>query len=113
MTRTTKIAVSESEQGYLGIQLQNIDESMAKMYGMPQGVYVYKIMEDSAAAGSDLHEKDIITKLDGEKISNYADLAKLLTYYKSGDTVNIDCPVSCKRQLSGERSPVNLKAASG
>lgn len=48
MTRTTKIAVSESEQGYLGIQLQNIDESMAKMYGMPQGVYVYKIMEDSA-----------------------------------------------------------------
>ena len=84
MTRTTK-----SEQGYLGIQLQNIDESMAKMYGMPQGVYVYKIMEDSAAAGSDLHEKDIITKLDGEKISNYADLAKLLTYYKSGDTVTL------------------------
>lgn len=89
MTRTTKIAVDESEQGYLGIQLQNIDESMAKMYGMPQGVYVYKIMEDSAAAGSDLHEKDIITKLDGEKISNYADLAKLLTYYKSGDTVTL------------------------
>ena len=89
MTRTTKIAVSESEQGYLGIQLQNIDESMAKMYGMPQGVYVYKIMEDSAAAGSDLHEKDIITKLDGEKISNYADLAKLLTYDKSGDTVTL------------------------
>ena len=89
MTRTTKIAVSESEQGYLGIQLQNIDESMAKMYGMPQGVYVYKIMEDSAAAGSDLHEKDIITKLDGENISNYADLEKLLTYYKSGDTVTL------------------------
>ena len=89
MTRTTKIAVSESEQGYLGIQLRNIDESMAKMYGMPQGVYVYKIMEDSVAAGSDLHEKDIITKLDGEKISNYADLAKLLTYYKSGDTVTL------------------------
>ena len=36
-----------------------------------------------------LHEKDIITKLDGEKISNYADLAKLLTYYKSGDTVTL------------------------
>ena len=89
MTRTTKVTVDESEQGYLGIQLQNIDESMAKMYGMPQGVYVYKIMDDSAAAGSDLHEKDIITKLDGEKISNYADLAKLLTYYKSGDTVTL------------------------
>ncbi len=89
MTRTTKVTVDESEQGYLGIQLQNIDESMAKMYGMPQGVYVYKSMDNSAAAGSDLREKDIITKLDGEKISNYADLAKLLTYYKSGDTVTL------------------------
>ena len=89
MTRSTKIAVDEAEQGYLGIQLQNIDESMAKLYGMPQGVYVYKIMEDSAAASSDLREKDIITKLDGESITSYADLTKLLTYYKVGDTVTL------------------------
>lgn len=88
-TRTTKVAVGESEQGYLGIQLQNIDDSMAQMYGMPRGVYVYKIVEDSAAANSDLREKDIITKLDGEAIYSYADLSKLLTYYKSGDTVTL------------------------
>lgn len=88
-SRTTKIAVDESEQGYLGIQLQNIDSSMAKLYGMPEGVYVYKITEGSAAANSELREKDIITKLDGENIRNYADLSELLTYYKAGTTITL------------------------
>jgi serine protease Do len=83
------VEVGEEEQGYLGIQIQNIDVSMAKLYGMPEGVYVYKITEDSAAANSELKEKDIITKFDGETVRNYADLTKLLTYYKEGTTVNL------------------------
>ena len=87
--RTTKVEIGEEEQGYLGIQIRNIDSSMAKLYGMPEGVYVYKITEDSAAASSELKEKDIITKFDGETVRNYADLTKLLTYYKKGTTVNL------------------------
>ena len=87
--RTTKIEVDESEQGYIGIQVQNIDSVTAKMYGMPEGVYVYKITENSAASESDLREKDIITKFDGEKVRTNADLTNLLTYYKAGTTVTI------------------------
>lgn len=87
--RTTKVAVDESEQGYLGIQVQNVDSVTAEMLGMPEGVYVYKIMEDSAAADSGLREKDIITKFDGEKIRTNADLTDLLTYYKAGTTVTV------------------------
>ena len=88
-TRTTKVEVAEAEQGYLGIQIQNIDSSMAQLYGMPEGVYVYKITENSAASESDLHEKDIITKLDGETVRTNADLSNLLTYYKAGTTVTL------------------------
>ncbi len=87
--RTTKVEVAESEQGYLGIQVQNVDSVTAEMLGMPEGVYIYKIMEDSAAAGSDLREKDIITKFDGETVKNNADLTGLLAYYKAGTTVTI------------------------
>ena len=87
--RVTKIEVEQSEQGYLGIQTQNIDETISRLYGMPVGVYVYKIPEDSAAVNSDLREKDIITALDGEQVVTYADLAKLLTYYKSGAQVTL------------------------
>lgn len=57
--------------------------------GMPQGVYVYKITENSAAAASDLREKDIITKFDGETVRTNADLTGLLAYYKAGTTVTL------------------------
>jgi len=87
--RTTKVEVAESEQGYLGIQVQNVDSVTAEMLGMPEGVYVYKIMEGSAAAESDLREKDIITKFDGETVKNNADLTGLLAYYKAGTTVTV------------------------
>lgn len=89
MLRTTKVEVAENEQGYLGIQVQNVDSTTAEMLGMPKGVYVYKITEGSAAAESDLREKDIITKFDGETVSTNADLSNLLTYYKAGTTVTL------------------------
>ncbi|MFQ8842225.1 MAG: hypothetical protein ACLR8P_16300 [Clostridium fessum] len=50
MTKTTKVAVDENEQGYLGIQPQNIDSQMAQAYGMPEGIYVYKIVAGGAAS---------------------------------------------------------------
>ena len=89
MTKTTKVAVDENEQGYLGIQPQNIDSQMAQAYGMPEGIYVYKIVAGGAASRSDLRERDIITKFDGEKVKNGDDLKKLLTYYKAGSTVTM------------------------
>ncbi len=89
MNKKTRVVVDEKEQGYLGIQGQNIDETAANMYGMPRGIYVYKIVEDSAASQSDLREKDIITKFDGQTVRTMADLKDMLTYYKGGDTVNL------------------------
>ena len=89
MTKKTREAVDESAQGYLGIQGTNIDANASKEYGMPVGIYVYKIVEDSAASKSDLREKDIITKFDGQTVRTMADLKDMLTYYKGGDTVNL------------------------
>lgn len=109
-TRTTKVEVGEDEQGYLGIQIQNIDSSMAKLYGMPEGVYVYKITEDSAAANSELKEKDIITKFDGETVRNYADLTKLLTYYKEGTTVNLTVQRLENGEYVEKEIPITLNA---
>lgn len=89
MNKKTRVAVDERNQGYLGIQGQNIDETAAAMYGMPRGIYVYKITEDSAASRSTLREKDIITKFDGQTVRTMEDLKEMLTYYEGGDTVNL------------------------
>jgi serine protease Do len=89
MNKHTRVAVDADEQGYLGIQGQNIDDAAAKMYGMPKGIYVFKIMDNTAAAASDLHEKDIITKFDGQTVNTLAELKEMLTYYKEGTTVDL------------------------
>ncbi|MEG0813704.1 MAG: trypsin-like peptidase domain-containing protein [Clostridium sp.] len=89
MNKTTKVEVAADQQGYLGIQLQNIDSQMEKSYGMPQGIYVYKIVEGGAAASSDLRERDIITKFDGETVKTGEELQRMMTYYKGGTDVTL------------------------
>lgn len=89
MTKKTREAVDESAQGYLGIQGTNIDANASKEYGMPVGIYVYKIVEGGAVANSDLKEKDIITKFDGQSVTNMEELKQMLTYYEGGSTVSL------------------------
>lgn len=81
--------VKEEEQGYIGIQGQNIDAQMAELYDMPQGVYVFKIVDKAPAKNSDLQEKDIITKLDSQSIESMENLQELLKTYKAGEKVKI------------------------
>jgi serine protease Do len=89
MTKTTRTQVSDAEQGYLGIQCKNIDATTSQQLGMPQGVFIYKIVEGGAASKSDLKEKDIITKFDGQSIKTYDDLTSMLKYYKGGSTISV------------------------
>ena len=89
MTKQTRIAVDKDAQGYLGIRVTNIDAATSQAYGMPIGVYVYQIMDGGAAANSDLKEKDIITKFDGQSITTAEELTDMLTYYESGSQVTL------------------------
>lgn len=89
VTKQTRTQVAESDQGYLGIQCKNIDMATSEQLGMPQGVFIYKIVEGGAAAQSDLREKDIITKFDGQGVKTYDDLTSMLKYYKGGTKVTL------------------------
>lgn len=88
-TKVARVVVAEAEQGTIGMQGQDIDEQMSEAYDIPKGVYVYKILENGAAAKSELQEKDIITKIDNESIDSMEELKKNLTYYKAGDTITL------------------------
>ncbi len=87
--KPTRTVVAEDKQGLLGIQGQDINDEISKAYDIPKGVYVYKIVENGAAAKSELQEKDVITKIDGDSVSNMEGLKKKLTYYASGEKVTL------------------------
>ena len=46
-------------------------------------------MEGQAASTSDLKEKDIITKFDGQSVTSMEDLKQMLTYYEGGAAVTL------------------------
>lgn len=89
MTKKTRTQVADEDQGYLGIQCKNIDSTTSQQLGMPEGVFIYKIVDGGAASQSDLREKDIITKFDGQSIKTYDDLTNMLKYYEGGQTVSL------------------------
>ncbi|MGN0294819.1 MAG: S1C family serine protease [Lachnospiraceae bacterium] len=89
MKQTTKVEVNENQRGYLGITCKTVDSTSAQAYDMPQGVYVYSILDGGAASKSELQVRDIITKINGTKVTTQEDLTEELKYYSIGDTVKL------------------------
>ena len=108
MNKKTQTQVAEEKRGYLGIQGIAVDADTAKALGMPEGVYIYKILEDGAAAGSGLFEKDIITKFDGQSVKTMADLQEVLASYEVGETVNLTVQSLQDGQYVEHKVPVTL-----
>ncbi|MDE7319377.1 MAG: trypsin-like peptidase domain-containing protein [Lachnospiraceae bacterium] len=89
MNKVTRDLVEESDRGYLGITGVDVTTDASKSYGMPEGVYISTITEGGAAEKAGLQKGDIITKLDGSRITGYSQLRETLSYYSSGETISI------------------------
>ena len=89
MLKETKNKVAEEERGYLGISGINVTNDVSEMYGIPKGVFITQVYQDTAAAKAGLKQGDIITELDGEKITSMDELQKELEFHAKGETVEI------------------------
>ena len=88
-TLETRTEVAEESRGYIGIQGQTVSSDISSVYGIPEGVYVYKILEDGGAVNSDLQEKDIITKVNGQTVKTMEELKSILATYAGGETITL------------------------
>lgn len=89
MLKETRDVVSEEKQGYLGINPINVTNDIYETYGIPVGVYINRVYEDSPAEAAGLVKGNIITKFDGQTVKTADELISLLTYYSAGETVNV------------------------
>lgn len=89
MLKETRDVVAEEAQGYLGIGGTDVTNEISQTYDMPMGIFINTIYEDSPAATAGLSKGNIITKFDGQTVKSMSELKTLLTYYKSGETVEI------------------------
>ena len=89
MLKETRDVVSEEKQGYLGIQPIDVTNDIYETYGMPVGIYINLVYENSPAEAAGLVKGNIITKFDGQTVKTREELISLLTYYSAGETVNV------------------------
>lgn len=89
MNKETRDKVDEDEVGYLGISCIGVTSEVAKVYDLPEGVYVKSVVKGSAAENAGLKAGDVIVKLDGSTVASDTELVEALSYYKAGETIDI------------------------
>lgn len=89
MLKETKNKVAEEERGFLGISGINVTPDVSEMYGIPEGVFISQVYENTAASEAGLQQGDIITEFGGEDITSMDELQHELEFYAKGDTVTV------------------------
>ncbi len=85
------------QRGLIGIQGQDarsyIDSQKEQGkeidLGTNEGIYVAKVVEDGAAADAGIEEGDVITAVDGQKVTKMAELQEILATKRPGDKVTL------------------------
>ncbi len=81
--------VSEDERAFLGISGADVDSASANTYGMPVGIYITQIYEDTAAASADLQKGDILTGFNDKIVATMEELQTEISYCRAGDKAKI------------------------
>lgn len=102
--------IEESEQGYLGIQGNDITDEYAKNFNMPNGVYVVKIVEDSPADKCGLKAGDIIIQFGGRDVNSMETLQNILSNKKAGEEIEM---IVQRNNEKGEYKEITLKVTLG
>ena len=94
---------------WLGIEVQEIDETIAKQLGLGgnDGVLVTKVVERSPADNAGIERGDVIVRFDRRTIEEVSDLQEVISKLSSGERVQ----VVLIRKESTERLYVKLESA--
>ena len=94
------IGISESKQlieslsagdkkAYLGVQCTDVPEDIRSRMGIPDGVYISEVAEDSPAMNAGLTKGDVITAMAGEEVRYSSVVARILLESEEGSELAI------------------------
>ncbi len=108
-TKTTRSKVDKENAGFLGVAGVDVTSEVSSLYGMPVGVYVAQVTEDSAAEKAGIQKGDIITEFDGETVATMEELKRAVESYPAGTEVE----VRIKRTAAGGYEESVIKVVLG
>lgn len=74
---------------YLGVRYKMVTRALAVQNEIPEGAYVLESIEGSPAQKAGILADDIITKIDGTKVSGTSELSSFIGKKKVGDSVTL------------------------
>ena len=77
------------QSGYLGVLVQNMDASVAGIYGLPVGAYVAGVEDGFCAQKAGIRAKDIIVAVGDTPVESINDLTRALRDYDPGDKAKL------------------------
>lgn len=111
MNKETKEPVAENDKGYVGITkgtYVEVDESTSQMYNIPEGIYLREINEGTPLDNAGIAKGDVITAVNGENVTTFAELQEQISYYAKGETVTLTVQVMSDRSYREKEVDVTL-----
>lgn len=101
--------LTEEEKGFLGISTRTVTDDIATFYGWPIGAYIVSVMENSPAEAAGLYIGDIVTSVNGVKITTADQLVAAIASYRHGTTVEM----IVQRNVNGKYEEITISATLG
>ncbi|MDO4323722.1 MAG: trypsin-like peptidase domain-containing protein [Lachnospiraceae bacterium] len=108
--KTRTETVDEEDSAYIGISGEGVTEEMASLYGIPKGIFITEVAEDSPADEAGLQKGDIITKFDGSSVSTMDELRDALAYYAAGEEIKVTVSTADDGEYKEEKVDLTLGA---
>ncbi len=91
----------EVTRGWLGVSIQDLKGDLAEYYGVKgnEGVLVTEVVPGNPAQKAGIKAKDIITAVNGEKVTNSRELTALAATLPVGETTKITVVREGKQQI--------------
>ena len=83
------ISDGKVKRPYIGISGRDIDSKTAEQYKLVEGIYVLSVEQYSAAEKAGLKQYDIITEVDGKKLTTMDELNEFKNTHKIGDNLQL------------------------
>lgn len=77
------------EQGFLGVGPTDVTEEVSEMFGIPIGVYISTIVEDSSAEKAGLMVGDVIQSIDGVEVTSGVQLREMISSIRTGTKIEV------------------------
>lgn len=79
------------QRGLLGVSIQDVNADLAEKEGLKSlnGVYVFEVMENSAAEKAGVKKGDVILKVEDKIVNSSSDLQETIGQHRPGDKVKI------------------------